>query len=127
MIRSLYNIGKIYDKNNKSKSKLSDIIENPNESGKYPNVIKLNFGFKNNIIVYKGHSLEEFSNEKIDNYLYKRIGANAGDFTPTSRVTTFDKTIKNLIKSISKIESDDFKSLNNFLSDSKNRAFIVKD
>lgn len=91
MIRALYNLGKVYEKNNENESVLLSLLENPNENEKYPNIIKLLFDFENEKIIYKGYELEEFSLGKLEKYLYKRIGANGGDYTPTSKVTEFSK------------------------------------
>ena len=45
MIRALYNLGKVYEKNNEKESVLLSLLENPNENEKYPNIIKLLFDF----------------------------------------------------------------------------------
>lgn len=127
MIEALYQLGKYYNKNYSSDSEIEEIIENPNENGKYNNVLKIKFKYKNNKIEYEKVELEEFSIKKLINYLYKRGGGNAGDYTPTSRVTEFNRTLKNLLKSIIKIDTDIFKNINNYLSIKKNYKTILND
>ena len=126
MIRALYNLGKIYESNDND-DELKTILENPNENGKYPNVIKLKFKYQENKIEYEGYDIEEFSLEKLERYLYKRMGANAGDYTPTSKVTEFVKTLKNMKKAIKKIDLDEFKKLFEYLEDDKNLEDILND
>ncbi len=125
MIRALYNLGKVYEKNNENESVLLSLLENPNENEKYPNIIKLLFDFENEKIIYKGYELEEFSLGKLEKYLYKRIGANGGDYTPTSKVTEFSKTLKNMLKAINRIELKEFQELNKYLEVEDNFNIVV--
>lgn len=127
MIRALYNLGKVYENKNPNETILLSLLENPNENKKYPNVIKVKFNFENDIIEYKGFDIEEFSISKLEKYLYKRIGANGGDYTPTSKVTEFQKTLKNMLKAVNRIDKEDFKKLNEFLNDENNFNLILED
>lgn len=120
-------MGKVYEKNNEKESVLLSLLENPNENEKYPNIIKLLFDFENEKIIYKGYELEEFSLGKLEKYLYKRIGANGGDYTPTSKVTEFSKTLKNMLKAINRIELKEFQELNKHLEVEETFKSIVKE
>ena len=117
MITALYQMGKYYE-SNKQKSELMEIVENPNETGNYNNVIVLEFESQGKEIIYKGFRLEEFSEAKLEKYLYKtKVGGNSGDYTPTSKVTEFEKTIKNFLKSLKNIKKEEFQKIYNYLKE----------
>ncbi len=127
LIKALYNLGKVYENKNPKETVLLSLLENPNENKKYSNVIKMKFDFENDEIDYKGLDLEEFSISKLEKYLYKRIGANGGDYTPTSRVTEFPKTLKNMLKAVNRVEILEFKKLNDYLNNEDNFNRILED
>lgn len=94
-----------YVLNNKSieADEFAQIIENPNEKGNYRHVLKIVFNLKARDVIYRGIEYEEFSEEKIIKYAYKRGSARGGDITPTSKYTEPSKTLNKIMISLNDI------------------------
>ena len=99
MIKALHDIGKGYIKKNGSGYE----YENPNPNNKYNNVIKIKLVCENNEVIYKGLEIEEFSEFKLDLYLYSKGTPNGGDNTPTTIVSKPDDPLLKLLSPIKKI------------------------
>lgn len=69
-------------------------VENPNETGAYNSVLEITVDKDFN---YKGINISEFKKELILKYLYKRGSSKGTDYTPTSRMTTPEKTFINKV------------------------------
>lgn len=120
MLTGVYQIGE-YILSTEDDSYIS-IIENPRERGDYKHVIKIVFTKKNQKLVYTCVDYEEFSDDRIKRYAYKKAdGANAGDHTPTSilNIKNPDKTLRNIMKPI--------KRLINSMEDKKNKDYLMFD
>ena len=123
MIKALRNIGKVYIKKNGSGYE----YENPNPNNKYNNVIKIKLVCENNEVIYKGLEIEEFSEDKLDLYLYSKGSSRGGDNTPTTRVSKLDIPLKKLLNPIKNMNMDSFKKVHEFLSADENYDLINSD
>lgn len=129
-LSSVCDLGKL------EKEKLGDdtlvlFIENPNDNGRYNNVleIKIDRDFK-----YEKINVSEFKESYLEKYLYKKGASNGADYTPTARITTPDKTLNNKIikclkDTISEYEDrEETKILKKLLSTVvENKETILKD
>ncbi len=97
MLEGVYNIGLIKNKG----SFLDNFIEEI-EALRNKYIFKIVFDItKLNGVKYKEISYEETSNDKKLKYLYKKGSANGSDYTPTSKITSLNKTYeKKFLKSI---------------------------
>lgn len=123
MIKALHDIGKGYIKKNGSGYE----YENPNPNNKYNNVIKIKLICENNEVIYKGLEIEEFSEDKLDLYLYSKGSSRGGDNTPTTRVSKLDIPLKKLLNPIKNMNMDSFKKVHEFLSADENYDLINSD
>ena len=123
MIKALHDIGKGYIKKNGSGYE----YENPNPNNKYNNVIKIKLVCENNEVIYKGLEIEEFSEDKLDLYLYSKGSSRGGDNTPTTRVSKLDIPLKKLLNPIKNMNMDSFKKVHEFLSADENYDLINSD
>ena len=123
MIKALHDIGKGYIKKNGSGYE----YENPNPNNKYNNVIKIKLVCENNEVIYKGLEIEEFSEDKLDLYLYSKGSSRGGDNTPTTRVSKLDIPVKKLLNPIKNMNMDSFKKVHEFLSADENYDLINSD
>ncbi len=76
---------------------LETLLEDPNAEGKYKNVFCLTFEEKEGKYQYKGIEREEYSIDKIVKYLYRSGPKNGANFSPSTKVTEIDKTLKNKV------------------------------
>ena len=93
MIEAIRNIGEYaLEKENKSVSDpLKILIDNPaNKNTK--NILFIHLEEENGEFKYRNVEIEEYSKEKLDQYLYKKGAPNGTDITPTSMVTEIEKT-----------------------------------
>ena len=109
------------------------VIENPNEKGNYKHILKIAFNLKDESVSYRGVEYEEFSDDKINKYAYKRGSARGGDITPTSKYTDPSKTMNKIIISLNDIlkSSDDkdsdriiFKNICEYISSNQEKIEI---
>ena len=95
MIEAVYRIGRILPKEDFLEEFIDDIGEN------YKNVFKVVVDIEDpEKPKYEGIEFEEYDSTKKLKYFYKRGSANGPDKTPTSKITTIDKTFKNKIKNL---------------------------
>lgn len=123
MIKALHDIGKVYIKKNGSGYEYG----NPNPNNKYNNVIKIKLICENNEVIYKGLEIEEFSEFKLDLYLYSKGTPNGGDNTPTTIVSKPDDPLLKLLSPIKKINIENFQKTYKFLSNDENYDLINSD
>lgn len=113
MLSGVVQIGRyVYKNRDQKRSELEDIIENPNDNGKYKHVFKVIFQKTNDGLCFKEIAYEEFSEKRLSKYAYKKgSGARGGDCTPTSKLTEASRTINNIKSSLKNIidVSDDVK------------------
>ncbi|WP_022670960.1 TIGR02556 family CRISPR-associated protein [Hippea alviniae] len=109
MIEAVYRIGKILPQSDFLEEFIDDIGDN------YKNVFKIVVDVSNpEKPAYLQIDFEEYDQSKKLKYFYKRGSANGPDKTPTSKITTIDKTFKNKIKNVfSKFLEEKKKSLSN--------------
>ena len=74
------------------KGQLAILIQDPKGSDTYRHILAVRFERKGEEISFSGVSHEEYSSEKIRQYLYRRGSSNGPDFTPTTRITEPVKT-----------------------------------
>lgn len=117
MIEALKTIGE-YAKEISSKNFLAQLVDNPNSNGQYEKVLLIVFENIEGEIKYQGIELEEFSEEKLAKYAYKRGAPNGGDLTPTSKITEIQKTFTKIQKSLKKI-------CNNLNGENNNDKLII--
>ncbi|MCX7641782.1 MAG: TM1802 family CRISPR-associated protein, partial [Elusimicrobiales bacterium] len=97
MLSAINELGRL--KLSLDKEGLIDIfVENPNLNNKYNKVILIVFEIDKDKVFYKDVELEDFSNEKITRYLYKKGTPNGTDYTPTCKITELKKTYENKIE-----------------------------
>jgi len=110
---------------------LSILVENPNVKGNYKDILKISFDY--NTLEYIGVYIDEFDRSKMLKLMYKAGAPNGADFSPTSKITEPEKTLKNkIIKAVSETrkykdckESVLLKKLEKSLKDNENK--ILKD
>ena len=95
MIEAVYRIGKILPERDFLEEFVDDIGDN------YKNVFKVVIDITDKEkSQYLRIDFEEYDSSKKLKYFYKRGSANGPDKTPTSKITTIDKTFKNKIKNV---------------------------
>lgn len=134
MLTGVYQVGK-YVMSTEDDS-FSMIIENPRERGEYNHVIKIVFTKENQELRYTDIDYEEFSDDRLKRYAYKRAdGANAGDHTPTSilNIKHPEKTLRNIMKPIKRIinsiedkKSNDYLLFNNLYNQIEEQSSLIK-
>jgi len=93
MIEAIRNIGEYaLEKENKSVSEpLKILIDNPaNKNTK--NILFINLEEDSGEFKYKNVEIEEYSKEKLEQYLYKKGAPRGTDITPTSMIVEIEKT-----------------------------------
>ncbi len=113
MLTGIIQIGEYILKNRTGDhDELENIIESPNDNGRYNHIFKITFEKTLEKILFKSIEYEEFSNDRIKKYAYKKgSGARGGDRSPTSKLTEPAKTVNKIKTSIKDIlESSDQKS-----------------
>lgn len=105
MLTGVLQIGEyIYKNRDRTTGELDDIIESPNDNGRYNHVFKVVFEKNGEGIKFKGINYEQFSESRIMKYAYKRgSGARGGDRTPTSKLTEPVKTVSKIKSSLKDI------------------------
>ncbi|MCM8807913.1 MAG: TIGR02556 family CRISPR-associated protein [candidate division WOR-3 bacterium] len=102
MLEAIKKLGeiKIKKEGKDVENRLSILIQNPNQDGKYPKVLLAVFVKKDDgSYEYKEIRIEDFSLNKLEKYLYRRYSSNGPDFTLTSKITEAEKFYNNKIKS----------------------------
>jgi len=115
MIRAFYNLGRLEELKNGN----GYDYENPNEKGYYNNIIKVQYDVIDKKVEYKGLDVEEFSRSKLDKYLYSNGSSRGGDNTPTTIVSNQSEPLKKLMLPLAKVRLEEFKNINEYLSDIK--------
>ncbi|MCB4205479.1 TIGR02556 family CRISPR-associated protein [Deferribacterales bacterium Es71-Z0220] len=116
MLEAVYKLGKIIPEDDFLKEFIEEITEN------YKNVFKIKIDINNvKEPEYIGIDYEENDLSKKMKYFYKRGSANGPDKTPTSKVTTINKTFKNKIKNCFKKYLEENKK---FLSEEEQSLII---
>lgn len=94
----------VYKNRDQTLGELGEIIETPNDNGRYNHVLKLTFEKDSDGVKFKSVNYEQFSETRLGRYAYKKgSGANGGDRTPTSKLTEPVKTVKKIKSSIKDI------------------------
>ena len=108
MISAIMQIGNWCKKNKPASDPINDFIQNPNEKGNIHKVFTIILNQANGKYLYDKINVEEFTETKIYQYLYRRGSARGADITPTSKFAgDMEKTFNNkILKSISDIEKD---------------------
>jgi len=123
MIRALYNLGKIYEKENGKGYE----FENPNSKGYYNNILKIEFDVHADNINFKGVNLEEFNVKKIGKYLYSSGTSRGGDNTPTTIISKPETPLDKIIQPIKKIEIKEFCKVLEYIQNKENYDLITKE
>ncbi|MEA1865296.1 MAG: TM1802 family CRISPR-associated protein, partial [Euryarchaeota archaeon] len=71
------------------------IVEDPASSPTYKHILAVIINKRENGFEFGGVRHEEYTKEKIGQYLYKRGSSKGSDLTPTSRITEVQKTFTN--------------------------------
>lgn len=95
MLPALKQIGD-YALEKSKKGYIEQIIENPNNNGRYNTVLVILFEEKEDGIVFKDIKVEEFSREKLKKYAYGAGTSRGGDLTPTSKITKLESTFNRI-------------------------------
>ncbi|MDI3548464.1 MAG: CRISPR-associated protein Csh1 [Halanaerobiales bacterium] len=95
MLPALKQIGD-YALEKSKKGYIEQIIENPNNNGRYNTVLVILFEEKEDGIVFKEIKVEEFSREKLKKYAYGAGTSRGGDLTPTSKITKLENTFNRI-------------------------------
>lgn len=133
MLSNVAQIGNYVIKNEEKdlNNPLSILVENPNVKGNYKDILKITFDY--NTLEYLGVYIDEFDKGKILKLMYKAGASNGADFSPTSKITEPEKTLKKkIIKAVSETrkykdykESHLLKKLEKSLKDNEDK--ILKD
>jgi CRISPR-associated protein Csh1 len=101
-------IGRWVRKNEDSEGLIRDFIQNPNEKGNIKKVLAIALKQQKNGFVYDRVNVQEFSETKLEQYLYRHGSSRGADVTPTSKFAgDMEKTFKNKIhKCIADIEKE---------------------
>ncbi|TYB30541.1 MAG: TIGR02556 family CRISPR-associated protein [Candidatus Mcinerneyibacterium aminivorans] len=119
MIKALYNISKSTFVKSEG-GHLDDWIDYIGEN--YDKVLKIVFEIDNNKINYKKVDIEDNDSSKRMKYLFRSVRGNAGLETPTTRITTINKSVnKKLKKSIKSFIKKNTKYL-----DDEDKNFLKK-
>jgi CRISPR-associated protein Csh1 len=95
MIEAIKEIGKYaLEKSGRSvKNPLEILIDDPASSESYKWILAIELGGSaEEGFSFKGVTIEPYSKERIEKYLYKKGSANGPDLSPTSRITEVEKT-----------------------------------
>jgi CRISPR-associated protein Csh1 len=125
MIEAIRNIGEYaLEKEKKSvNDPLEILIDNPaNKDTK--NILFILLDEENGEFKYHGIDIEEYSKEKLKNYLYKKGAPNGTDITPTAMITTPEKTFNKKILNWFKNYNSDKNNKNEML---QNIYLCIKD
>lgn len=103
MLTAIKEIGKLL-REKSGKDILSTLVENPNDKGRYKNVITINIKDDNS---FESVEIEQFDTSKIMKYLYRKGSSNGPNITPTAKIAgDFSKTFNNKLKGWFKIIDD---------------------
>lgn len=99
MIEAIYDAGVhiLHEKNvnlDKSESVIGLLCEDPKSSDLYKTIITVEVEKTGTQTSFTHVGMEEYSNEKISKYLYRRGSSNGPDLSPTCRLTEPQKTVK---------------------------------
>lgn len=134
MIEAIRNIGEYaLEKEEKSTDDpLKILIDNPANRGT-KNILFILLNEENEKFKYRGIEIEEYSNEKLEKYLYRKgSGARGTDVTPISMVTDVEKTfeikILNWFKNYNSDKNNKNEMLQNiYLCIKENKEKILQD
>ena len=134
MIEAIRNIGEYaLEKEEKSTDDpLKILIDNPANRGT-KNILFILLNEENEKFKYRGIEIEEYSNEKLEKYLYRKgSGARGTDVTPISMVTDVEKTFEIKILNWFKNYNSDKNNKNEMLQDiylciKENKEKILQD
>lgn len=119
-----------------SKDALDILIEDPDSSGNYNNVIIIEIEQNKDDFILSGVGLEQYNKAKKMKYLYKKGAANGADLSPTAKLSgkpkgTFDRKILGWFKILDKkkveIDDDDRAFLENIQKILEENADEIKD
>ncbi|MCK4260844.1 MAG: TIGR02556 family CRISPR-associated protein [Halanaerobiales bacterium] len=105
MIHAIKKIGEYASKKGET-TLLEQLVDDPNDNGKYNTVVFIIFRVNEDEVTYAGIDIEEYTKRKLIKYAYKKGAARGGDLTPTSKVTEFKKTLERIVKPIEKISKN---------------------
>ncbi len=98
MIEAIKEIGDYaLEKEGKSVSNPLDILVSSPANRDTKNILFIVLGSRENGFEYNGVSVEEYSKNKLEKYLYKKGDPNGPDATPASMITTVESTFKTKI------------------------------
>lgn len=123
MLEAVKRLGELKLKRDK-KSNLSILLDDPNKDGNCPKVLVADFVKKEGCLRYSKISIEDFSKNKIELYLYKRKSSRGPDYTLTSKITEVEKFFSNKIESWLKEHSNEasiFKELEKSIENDKQK------
>lgn len=108
MIRAIMEIGNWVMKKESESDPIGNFIQNPNERGNIQKVLTISLKNQQGKYVYEGVGVEQFTETRVFQYLYRRGSARGADITPTSKFAgDMNKTFNNkIIKSIHNIEKN---------------------
>ncbi|MDD3806799.1 MAG: TIGR02556 family CRISPR-associated protein [Candidatus Marinimicrobia bacterium] len=95
MINALKNIGAYLSKKDNDDNILNKILEDPTDSGRYPYLILVIYSSVGSNWLYQETRLMSLTPSMKNKILYKRGSSNGPDITPTSKITTLEKTFPN--------------------------------
>ncbi|MBU1782948.1 TIGR02556 family CRISPR-associated protein [bacterium] len=114
MIEAIMKIGNFISERDEKEGLLSTLVDNPNTNGKYKSVICIVLAKTEEGYSFKEIDSEEFKEDYLLKYLYKKGSSNGPDLTPTARISgkgvvgTFEgKVLPCLVKIKDEIELSD--------------------
>lgn len=113
MINKIYKIG-LYISNNSKYSRYTNSFEDITDSGKYKNLIIIQL--EKETLKFEKIDLEELTYENLPKYLYKKGSPNGLDYTPCSKITEPQKTLKIKILNFFKTYKNNSKFLKDLYS-----------
>lgn len=125
MIRAIGNLG-LYSLKEKGEDPLNNLLDDAVVD--YVLLIKLNDRVE---IQYEGIDIEEYDSNNKSRYLYKKGSPRGGDITPSSvylkDIKNPNKSLSRYLLSLSKIENDFFKKLNEYFKVEENKKKLFEE
>jgi CRISPR-associated protein Csh1 len=111
MIEAIHSLGqyalKEKELNLKNTDHLTEIlIEDPASNPSYKKVLKISIKKNGDTLEFGGIVIDDYDSGKKGRLLYKKGDPSGTDFTPTSRITTPEKTFNRLLKWFTKNHSN---------------------
>lgn len=135
MLGAIKDLGELIIKR-EEKDVLEVLVEDPDSTGNYKNVITICFKQENGELIFSGTELEEYAESKIMKYLYRSGAKNGSDLSPTAKLSgkpegTFDRKILGWFKVLDNpkldISNEDKKILGNIRQILDKNANDIKD